>query len=216
MDVRDAVAARRSIRAFTAAPVADDLIVDLLERASRAPSGGNVQPWRVYLVGAGAMQRFHAHAEAAALEGPGYEIYPANLWEPHRTSRFNVGEQMYELLGIGRADKAARFARVAENFSFFGAPAAIFCFVDRRMGPPQWSDLGMFLQTFMLLAQESGLATCAQEAWSMRSQSVAAFVGAPDSEMLFCGVAIGHADSDAPVNALVSDRLATASWLRVV
>ena len=112
--------------------------------------------------------------------------------------------------------KPARFAHLARNFEFFGAPAAFFCFVDRIMGPPQWSDLGMFLQTFMLLAQEAGLDTCAQEAWANRAQSVAQFVDAPDDLMLFCGMAIGYKDPDAAVNTLVSDREPFDVWAKFV
>ena len=113
---------------------------------------------------------------------------------------------MYATLGIGREDKAGRLGQFAKNMDFFGAPAAIFCFIDRSMGPPQWSDLGMFLQTFMLLAQEAGLDTCPQEAWAVYEQAVSEFVGAPEEQRIFCGVAIGHADPDAPINSLVTDR----------
>ena len=103
---------------------------------------------------------------------------------------------------------------MARNFEFFGAPAGFFCFVDACMGPPQWSDLGMFLQTFMLLAQEAGLDTCAQEAWAARPQTVKAFVQ-PDPELLlFCGMAIGYKDPHAPVNTLVSDREPLEVWTR--
>jgi nitroreductase len=216
MDVRDAVSRRRSIRAFLDTPVPDEVIADLLARSSRAPSGGNVQPWRVYVIGSATMPAFLQHVADRGLEAPAYDIYPPDLWEPYRTNRFTVGEQMYELLGIPRDDKMARLARVAENYRFFGAPAGLFCFVDRRMGPPQWSDLGMFLQTFMLLAQAEGIDTCAQEAWALRSQAVAEFVGAPEHEMLFCGMAIGHADQDAPVNGLVSERMPLESWATFV
>lgn len=216
MDVTEAVAARRTTRAFLDNPVDDDTIVDLLTRAARAPSGGNLQPWRIYVVGGAAMPAFLDFIGEREIEPPGYDIYPADLWEPYRTNRFAVGEQMYATLGIAREDKAARLARLAENFRFFGAPAAIFCFVDRGMGPPQWSDLGMFLQTFMLLATEAGLATCPQEAWATWSGAVQEFVGAPDDEMLFCGVAIGHADPDAPVNGLVSERMPFEQWGTIV
>ena len=123
---------------------------------------------------------------------------------------------MYALLGIPREDKPARFRHLARNFDFFGAPAGFFCFVDRQMGPPQWSDLGMFLQTFMLLARESGLDTCPQEAWAMRPDSVAEFVGAGEELMLFCGMAIGYRDPDAAVNQLVSDREPLDVWLKVL
>jgi nitroreductase len=123
---------------------------------------------------------------------------------------------MYARLGIPREDKAARLAWIARNFDFFGAPAAFFCFVDRQMGPPQWSDLGMFLQTFMLLAREAGLDTCAQEAWAMRAESVQAFTEADPDLLLFCGMAIGYRDPDAPVNALVSDREPLDVWLKAL
>ncbi|HRE00240.1 MAG TPA: nitroreductase family protein, partial [Ilumatobacteraceae bacterium] len=121
-------------------------------------------------------------------------IHPPNLWEPYRSSRFKVGEDMYATIGIAREDKAGRLAQFAKNLDFFGAPAAVFCFVDRIMGPPQWSDLGMFLQTFMLLAIEAGLDTCPQEAWCVHEQAVSEFVGAPPEQRIFCGVALGHAD----------------------
>ncbi len=216
MRVSEAVTARRSIRAFLDTPVDDDTIVDLLTRAARAPSGGNVQPWRIYVIGSGTMPDFHDFLAGREIEQPGYDVYPSSLWEPYRTNRYELGEQMYAKLGIPREDKAGRLARLAENFRFFGAPAAVFCFIDRGMGPPQWSDLGMFLQTFMLLAVEAGLATCPQEAWASWSQAVADFVEAPEDEMLFCGVAIGHADPEAPVNALVSERMPFERWGRIV
>lgn len=216
MNVTDAVNARRSIRAFLDTPVDDELIVELLTTASRAPSGGNVQPWRIYVIGSATMPAFLDHLGAREMERPGYAIYPPDLWEPYRTNRFAVGEQMYALLGIPREDKEARLARMAENYRFFGAPAGFFCFIDRRMGPPQWSDLGMFLQTFMLLATEAGLDTCPQEAWAMWSEAVAEFVGAAEDEMLFCGMAIGHRDPDAAVNDLASERMPFESWGTVV
>ncbi|MDC3371998.1 nitroreductase, partial [Gammaproteobacteria bacterium] len=96
----------------------------------------------------------------------------------------------------------------------FGAPAAIFCFVDRQMGPPQWSDLGMFLQTFMLLAQEYGIDTCAQEAWSMKNDSVSEFVDADESDILFCGLALGYKDEDAVINKLSSERRPLDQWAK--
>ena len=113
---------------------------------------------------------------------------------------------MYDLLAIPRADKLARLQWLQNNDRFFGAPAAAFCFTDRIMGPPQWLDLGMLLQTAMLLFQEHGIATCAQEAWSRWPNTVAEFVGAPPELMLFCGLAIGYADPDAAVNALRTER----------
>ena len=217
MKVSDAVAARKSIRRFLQQPVSDELLRDLLEKAKRAPSGGNLQPWRVYVINGDATPKFLDYLKTSEVKDkPEYAVYPPDLKSPYRDSRFKVGEDMYALLGIPRDDKPARFAHLARNFEFFGAPAGFFCFVDRCMGPPQWSDLGMFLQTFMLLAQEAGLDTCAQEAWANRAQSVANFVEAPEELMLFCGMAIGYKDPDQPVNTLVSDREPLDVWATFV
>ena len=217
MNVVDAVHARSSIRDFLDTPVDDQVLRDLLTDAARAPSGGNVQPWRAYVVNGPSMTRLREFLPTQPpIESPEYDIYPKSLTEPYRTNRFTVGEQMYALLGIPREDKPARLTQFARNGDFFGAPAALFCFVDRQMGPPQWSDLGMFLQTFMLLATERGLSTCAQEYWSVRHGAIRSFVGAPDDEMLFCGVAIGYANPEAPVNALRSERMPLDAWARFI
>jgi nitroreductase len=209
--------ARKTIRNFLPKPVDDQLIKDLLVNAARAPSGGNVQPWRVYILNRDVTERFVKLIESKrARETPEYAVYPANLKDPYRTSRFKLAEDMYALLGIPREDKPARLAHVARNFRFFDAPAAFFCFVDKIMGPPQWSDLGMFLQSFMLLAQEAGLDTCAQEAWANWPRTVADFVGAPDELMLFTGMAIGYANPDAPVNRLISNREPFETWAQFV
>ena len=217
MDVTTAVYKRLSVRQFLNQPVSDDSIRGLLEDASRAPSGGNVQPWRIYVVNGESMTSMREFLkDQPPLDAPEYEIYPKELTEPYRTNRFTIGEQMYATLGIPREDKEGRRRQFAHNNDFFGAPAAIFCYVDRQMGPPQWSDLGMFLQTFMLLAVERGLGTCAQEYWSVRHKSVSAFVGAPGNEMLFCGIAIGHVDGAAPINSLKSERMPLDMWARFV
>lgn len=211
MNVSEAVAARKSIRAFLDTPVKNELIREVLGKASRAPSGGNVQPWKIYVLNGDAMGRFKALIQEKIPkqpqgEPPEYAIYPPKLKEPYRSWRYKVGEDMYALLDIPRENKMGRLAWMAENFKFFGAPAGLFCFIDRVMGPPQWSDLGMFLQTAMLLFQESGVDTCPQEAWSLWPKTVAEFVGAPDELMLFCGMAIGHRDPAHPVNRLETER----------
>ncbi|MFK7894473.1 MAG: nitroreductase [Myxococcota bacterium] len=213
MDVSEAVNARKSVRRFLDQPVDTELLKELLEKSARAPSGGNLQPWRIYAISQSTMPRFLEHLKTSEIQDqPEYAIYPPNLKAPYRDSRFKVGEDMYAKLGIARDDKPGRFAHLARNFEFFGAPCGFFCYVDRVMGPPQWSDLGMFLQTFMLLAQEAGLDTCAQEAWAGRPKTVSEFVGAPEELMLFCGMAIGYRDPEAEVNTLVSDRAPLADW----
>jgi nitroreductase len=216
MDVSTAVDRRSSIREFLDTPVPNQVIGELLTKASRAPSGGNVQPWRIYVVNGESMTAFREMVAGREIEQPAYDIYPPDLKEPYKTSRYTLGMQMYDTLGIARDDKAARFGQMLRNYEFFGAPAALFCFIDKQMGPPQWSDLGMFLQTFMLLAQEAGIDTCPQEAWAMWEGAVTEFVGAPDEERLFCGVAIGHADPDAPVNSLRSERFPLEEFVTFV
>ncbi len=206
MDVTDAVKARKSIRSFLPDPVDNDTIARLLTTASRAPSGGNVQPWRIYVINGESMARFREFMVDRPIEPPAYDIYPKGLTEPYRSSRYKVGEDMYGLIGIPREDKGARLMQMAKNYDFFGAPAGFFCFIEEQMGPPQWSDLGMFLQTFMLLAQEAGIDTCPQEAWAVYQGAVTEFVGAPENQRLFCGMAIGHADWDHPINALQTER----------
>jgi len=213
MDVTEAVDSRKSIWAFLDKAVDDSLIKELLEKASRAASGGNLQPWKIYVINDKTMNSFHKfQSEWTEPETPAYAIYPENLKEPYKTSRYEVADDMYSLLGIERENKEARFKQVLKNYEFFGAPAAFFCFVDRQMGRPQWSDLGMFLQTFMLLAREAGLDTCPQEAWAMKQESVTAFVEAPDELMLFCGMAIGYQDESEKVNELRTSRRPIEDW----
>ena len=215
MNVSEAVAARTSIRRFRDQAVDDELVKELLEKSARAPSGGNLQPWRIFVITAGTMSSFLEHLRQAEFQKePEYPIYPADLKSPYRDSRFKVGEDMYELLGIPREDKPARLGNLAKNFEFFAAPVGFFCFVDRCMGPPQWSDLGMFLQTFMLLAQEAGLSTCPQEAWAARSNAVKSFIQPANDLMLFCGMAVGYGDESEAVNSLYSDREPLDVWAR--
>ena len=215
MKVSAAVLSRKSIRAFTSKPISNEIIKDLLALAARSPSGGNLQPWKIYVVNNQSMKKFIEFQDSwNQPETPGYAIYPQDLKEPYRTSRYQLGEAMYKLLGIPRDNKDARLKQVMRNFEFFGAPAAIFCFVDKQMGPPQWSDLGMFLQTFMLLAQEAGIDTCAQEAWAMKNDSVSEFVGSGDNDILFCGLALGYKDKDAAINQLSSERRPIEQWAK--
>ena len=212
MEVSQAVKQRKSIRGFLPNPVEDEVLSTLLEKSSRAPSGGNVQPWRIYVINGSRMDDFKTHLANFSLSESEYPIYPPKLVEPYRTNRFVLGEEMYKLLEIPREDKVARLANMSKNYDFFGAPAAFFCFIDRSMGAAQWSDLGMFLQTFMLLAEEAGLGTCPQEAWAMHHQAVSEFVSAPENEMIFCGMSIGYPDWEQPVNSLESKRMPLEQW----
>ena len=218
MQVHEAVTSRHSIRAFLSTPVPPDTVRQVLATAARAPSGGNLQPWHIDVLAGEPLARFRETMRGVLASGqqqaPEYAVYPPELRAPWRDRRFEVGEAMYGHLGIAREDKAARRRWFANNFDFFGAPLALFCTVDRRMGPPQWSDLGMYLQTVMLLLREQGLDSCAQECWSIYPDTVREALHWPDGRMLFCGMAIGYRDAAHPVNALVSSRAPEDEWLR--
>lgn len=216
MKVSEAVEHRRSIRAFRPDPVPAATVRTLLERAGRAPSGGNLQPWHVHAVTGERLAALLAQVRANGPDAtPSYAIYPDNLWEPYRSRRFKGGEDLYASIGIPREDKAGRFRQLARNTEFFGAPVGVFFLIERKMGPPQWSDLGMYIQTMMLLAVEQGLDTCAQEYWSVFSKTVEGFLEAPPEQMLFCGLALGFRDPDAPINTLRTDRDPLEAWGRL-
>jgi len=217
MNVSEAVRSRTSIRKYLDTPVSNKMIKSLLSKASRSPSGGNLQPWRIFVLNKSSLKKFLTFQKNwSGPEEPAYDIYPPGLKEPYRSHRNKLGEEMYSLIGIPREAKELRIKQVMKNFEFFGAPVGIFCFVDKQMGSPQWSDLGMFLQTFMLLAKEEGLDTCAQEAWSIKQNSVKNFLEIGDELMLFCGMALGYRDKNAKINELNSQRMPLEEWAKFV
>ena len=220
MDVSAAVKERRSVRGYLDKQVPLEVLKELALKSARAATGGNIQPWHIDIVTGAKMDELkeimRGKIERREKETPGYDIYPREMTDATKARTFQIGELMYGHLGIPREDKRARAEWFARNFQFFGAPAAYFVTVDRRMGPPQWADLGMYLQNLMLLAVEAGLATCPQECWAVYPNTVEAFLGTPPERMLFCGVAIGYEDAEEKVNALRSPRAAEDEWLTVL
>lgn len=213
MNVTQAVAQRVSVRAFKPDPVPGALVREILEAAARSPSGGNLQPWRVHALAGAPLEALKEKVRANPFgETPEYDVYPPNLWEPFRTRRFQCGEDLYATLGIPREDKAARLTQLAKNGELFGAPAGLFFSLDRKVGPPQWSDVGMFMQTVMLLATERGLATCAQEYWARYPQTLAEVLALPADHMIFSGMALGYADEAAAINTLRTRRDPFEAW----
>jgi nitroreductase len=211
MNVDEALKARISVRVFKPDPLPEKLVREILDVARFAPSGGNTQPWRMFVVSGAERDKVSAVVKEAVAKNPrgeegNHKIYPDNLWEPYRTRRFKVGEDMYEKLGIGREDKASRFAHIARNYDFFGAPVGVFFAIDRGMGHGQWAHLGMLMQSVALAAIERGVSSCMQEAWARARETLAKHFGLPDNEMIYCGMALGYADDSAAVNALRSDR----------
>ena len=211
MTVTQLLKDRTSIRAYLDKPVEEEKVRSLLEAARWAPSGGNLQPWKVVVVSGEARDEIVKLAVARMMANPqgeagDYPVYPHGLGEPYRSRRFQAGEAMYAKLGLTRDDKAGRMQWLVQNFSFFGAPIGIFFVIDKQMGHNQWAHLGMFMQSLALLAQEDGLATCMQEAWAMVRESLRAPLGLEDDELLYCGMALGYRDLEAPVNQVRSER----------
>lgn len=219
MTVSEAVASRRSIRAFLDKPVDPAILRSVLERAQRAPSGGNVQPWNAVVLAGEPLLRLQAMIAEALPHGRAghsteYDIYPPGLDGAYEERRVGVGEAMYAALGIAREEKKRRLGQFALNFRGFGAPVLLLVHTPRYMGPPQWSDIGMWLQTVMLLLREEGLDSCPQEAWAMYSRQVREVVRIPGDHIFFCGMAIGYRDPDAAVNRFAVPRAALAEAVR--
>jgi nitroreductase len=205
MTVTEAVQTRRSVRAFLDRPVDRAIIECVLAKAQRAPSGGNTQPWHGIVLTGAPMQALFDRVARDLPRGreafaPEYHVYPPELDGAYETRRRGIGEDMYGALAIPREDKAARLMWFARNFQAFGAPVLMLVHTPKYMGPPQWSDIGMWLQTVMLLLREEGLDSCPQEAWAVYSPQIREVVTIPEDHIFFCGMAIGYRDPDAPVN----------------
>jgi nitroreductase len=210
MTVTEALRKRISTREFRPDALPLSLVREILDVARWSPSGGNLQPWKVVAVAGVERDAVIALAKEAIAAGVDESaerpVYPPNLWEPFRTRRYKIGEDMYALLGIPRGDRAARLARFARNYELFDAPVALFFVIDRRMGHGQWAHLGMFMLAVALAALERGVSSCMQEAWSAVRGRLQTHFALPPEEMVYCGMALGYADTTAPVNSLRSDR----------
>ena len=218
-----AIERRYSVRAFLPTPVPRPLIEDILRVASRAPSGTNAQPWKVYVLqGAArdevvrqvsqAREAIRARPELANDYREAYDYYPRQWVEPYLSRRRHNGWSLYGLLGIERGDKDRMHAQHQRNFSFFDAPVGLMFTLDRVMGQGSLVDYGMFLQSIMLAARARGLHTCPQAAWNGFSKIILPYIGARDNEMLVCGMALGYADESALVNTFQTTRVPAESF----
>ncbi len=222
-----AVESRFSARMFLPTAVPRDMIADILRVASRAPSGTNTQPWRVYVVQGATRDRIVAEVCAAhdairanpALASEyreAYDYYPEKWVSPYIDRRRENGWGLYGLLGIGKGDKDAMHAQHQRNFKFFDAPVGLFVTIDRVMGCGSLVDCGMFLQSIMIAARGRGLHTCPQAAWNGFSKIILPMVGAVEDEMMVCGMSLGYADESAVVNTFHTPRVAVSdftNWL---
>lgn len=211
MDVDEAIESRRSVRGFTQEPVARSTIEHILRVARRAPSGTNMQPWRVYVVTGTAKEAITRevmamHEGPPELREPEYKYYPDVFYEPYKSRRRKIGWDMYSLVGIERGEHKKMHAQAGENFRFFGAPVGLFFFVDKALELGSWIDCGMFIQNVMLAARGQGLHTCSQAAWPPFHKAVRKLLGVDEDKVLICGMAIGHEDTAAPINRLRTER----------
>ncbi|MBK1611943.1 nitrobenzoate reductase [Rubrivivax gelatinosus] len=216
-----AISSRRSIRAFRPDPVPRATVERILELASRAPSGTNVQPWKVTVLTGAARARLSARIRAAyddpaerARHAEEYDYYPAEWVSPYIERRRKVGWDLYGLLGIAKGDKARMHEQHGRNYAFFGAPVGLIFTISRVLGQGSWLDYGMFLQNVMVAARARGLDTCPQAAFTQFHRIVADELALPQDEMLVCGMALGFADPEAPENALVTEREPVAGFAR--
>jgi nitroreductase len=214
-----AITSRRSIRAYLSTPVPRETIERILEVASRAPSGTNTQPWKVYVLTGAAKEGLSAKIQASFAANPKqeglkdeYNYYPAQWVSPFIDRRRKVGFGLYNLLGIAKGDTARMQAQAARNYDFFDAPVGLIFAIDRIMGQGSWMDYGMFLQNIMLAARARGLDTCPQAAFTPYHALIQDHVGMPANEMLVCGMSMGYANPDAIENTLVTEREPVASF----
>src|SRR5262245_42931860 len=170
MDVYEAVTSRRAVRAFTDRPVAKEGLERVLSAAAWSPSGSNPRPWNIYVVTGAPLAELKKRAGERVTAGDPwdereYEMYPPQLKSPYGERRSAFGHERYSALGVAREDWEARQRAASANWNCFGASAALFCYIDRDLGRPQWADVGMYLQTVMLLLRAEGLHSCTQMAW---------------------------------------------------
>jgi len=221
MNVSEALESRITCRAYTDQPVEAEKINRILTSAARTPSGGNLQPWHVWAIGGEKLAAFRSIIQEKIVDNPfgdgstEYDIYPKELSQPYKGRRAKCGEDMYASINVPREDKESRQKHFNRNFDLFGAPAAMFFAIDRQMGVGQWSDLGMYIQSIMLMAREEGLHTAPQEAWALWHKTIGDFLEIPDNLMFFCGMGIGYMDEKAPINSLRTERAEFEEYVKI-
>ncbi|MDR2164412.1 MAG: nitroreductase [Zoogloeaceae bacterium] len=214
--VAEAIRSRRSIRRFLPAPVPRETLEALLELAARAPSGTNVQPWKVYALAGSAREALssailedYASGRKAERE---FDYYPREWSEPWLSRRRKVGLGLYQLLGIAKGDKERMTEQTGRNYRFFDAPVGLILTMNRQLGRGMFLDYGIFIGNFITAARSLGLDTCVQAAFADYPETIRKTLGIGAEEIIVCGIALGHADPDAPENQLVTEREPVAAF----
>lgn len=211
MHVDEAITSRKSVRRFLPTPVPRETVAHILEVAARAPSGHNVQPWKVYALAGAPLDALRKDILQAARTDaqqhqPEYEYYPTEWHEPYLSRRRATGFGLYAAIGIARDDAARREAQMMRNYEFFDAPVGLLVTIDRRLQTGSFMDLGMFIENILIAARGQGLHTCAQAAFAWYHRIVRAHLPLSENELLTCGISLGHEDPDAPENAFITTR----------
>ena len=211
IEVKDAIISRRSIRQFTSEPISNEVITDILEVAARAPSGTNIQPWKVHVLTGSMKDEVCATASKSFLDPNKNNKndrlhYMEKFRDPYITRRRKVGWDLYALLDIKKGDYEKTKSFHVKNFSFFGAPLGLIFTIEKDLGWMSWLDYGMFLQNICIAARAYGLHTCAQASWSGVHEDISPLLKISENHLIHCGMSIGMEDKQAVVNKLRTDR----------
>lgn len=219
--VDEAIRSRHSVRAFLPTPVSREQVTEILDVAGRAPSGTNIQPWKVHVLTGQPRQELSDRIlevfndpQLAEMHTQNYPYYPETWESPYIDRRRKVGWDMYGLLGIRKGDNARMHEQMGRNYKFFDAPVGLIFVIDRTMGHGNWLDYGMFMQTIMIAARARGLDTCPQQAFTRFHRVIEEFLGLAPHETVISGMALGYADPDAPVNSLMTERESVEGFAR--
>ena len=204
MSIKQLIESRYSVRSFLDKDVGFEKVKSILDTANSAPSGGNIQPWKVYVLGNNSKNELVTQAlnnyDTGVQEDIEYEIYPKPLAEEYKKRRSQCAADMYDALSIARDDIDTRLKQVRENFKFFGAPIGMIVTIDKSFAQNGWGHVGMFLQNLWLTAISEGLGVCLQESWSIYPKTVKKVIDCPDNEMIWCGIAMGYPNNEDPIN----------------
>ena len=220
MNIKEAIEKRFSVRAFTKEVPDIETIKAILKTAGTAPSGGNIQPWKVYVLKESAKNEISKKTlynfDNGVQEDIEYDIYPKPLADEYKKRRYECGADMYNALAIGKDDLDSRFKQIRENYNFFGAPLGMIITIDKSFGKNGWGHVGMFLENLWLSAIDYGLGICLQESWSIYPKTVKEVTKHPDNEIVWCGVAVGYEDSSNPINQYRTKREDLDSFVKFI
>ena len=204
MNIKQLIESRYSVRSFLDKDVGFEKVKSILDTANSAPSGGNIQPWKVYVLGKNSKNELVTQAlnnyDTGVQEDVEYQIYPKSLAEEYKKRRSQCAADMYDALSIARDDIDTRLKQVRENFKFFGAPIGMIVTIDKSFAQNGWGHVGMFLQNLWLTAINEGLGVCLQESWSIYPKTVKKVIDCPDNEIIWCGIAMGYPNNEDPIN----------------